>query len=63
MALPIRPTPILTGRDAERLEEYMDYCETHRAPLRHFVIDKNVLQNIVEAIRARKAATQTSTVR
>lgn len=39
MALPIRPTPILTGKDAERLEEYMAASEYEKEYARPIQID------------------------
>ncbi len=58
MALPIRPTPVLTGRDAERLEEYMAESETHKEPLRYIVIAPEVRRQIIARIRARKKQTR-----
>ncbi len=58
MALPIRPTPVLTGRDAERLEEYMAESETHKEPLRYIVVDEDKMRSAIAAIRARKKQTR-----
>ncbi len=39
MALPIRPTPVLTGVDAERLEAYMAESETHKEKIGPLKLD------------------------
>ncbi len=50
MALPIRPTPVLEGVDAIRLEEYMAESETHKEPLRHLVFAKEDVLAMIKAI-------------
>ncbi len=54
MALPIRPTPILEGRDAERLEEYMAESETHKEYSKPIIVDWNAISTAIQKIRARK---------
>ncbi len=54
MALPIRPTPVLSGTDAVRFERYISKSEKQQEPIKHFVFDKGILQGIVKAVRAHK---------
>ncbi len=57
MALPIRPTPVLEGVDAIRLEKYMAASETHKEPLRNIIFDENLLAAVRAKMDARKFKT------
>lgn len=56
MALPIRPTPVLTGEDAERLDAYMAESEHKKEPLRNIQIGKDAIHSIINAIKMRQAS-------
>ncbi len=60
MALPIRPTPILEGEDAIRLEKYMAESETHKEYSKPIVVDwdkiRSALKRIDERIKSKVVA-------
>ncbi len=54
MALPIRPTPILTGKDAERLEAYMAESEYVKETIEPMQLNWDAINAAIERIRLRR---------
>ncbi len=54
MALPIRPTPILTGKDAERLDAYMAESEYVKEKIEPIPLNWDAINAAIERIRLRR---------
>jgi len=51
MALPIKPTPVLTGKDAERFRKRMEYVDKH-GPSKKDKADYKRAKKVYEACKA-----------
>lgn len=56
MALPIAPTPVLTGKSAIRLERYMRESKYKREKIANRHIDYEKIDRIVEELRKERKA-------
>ena len=55
MALPIAPTPVLTGKSAEALDRYMRESETHKDTLVMPRFDQKKLDSAYKRMMERRA--------